>query len=163
MSQASDHSGISDGPENQFQPARPGSRPRRVVIILFFEGNLKASVADGVESVSESECVWVCFCVSICVLENLYVHFLNFVCSCTCNREGPSRLQVQRAEVQGRLVDELFFAEGYDGKDKHWGLLRLLSLIPLEVTHYDCSRRRPDLDLSRQQASQVATGHLRRL
>ncbi len=76
-----------------------------------------------------------CFSVSICVLENLYMHFLNFVCSFTCNREGPSRLQVQRAEVQGRskLVDELFFAEGY-GKDKHWGLLRLLSLIPLEVT-----------------------------
>jgi hypothetical protein len=45
MGQASDHSGISDGPETQFQPARPGSRPRQVVIILFFEGNLKAQRA----------------------------------------------------------------------------------------------------------------------
>ena len=58
---------------------------------------------------------------SICVRENLYLHFLNFVCVRACNREGtshtssrvmggwsdqgllhqgPSRWQVQR-EVQG--------------------------------------------------------------
>ena len=32
-----------------------------------------------------------CVCVpSICVRENLYLHFLNFVCVCACNRKGTS-------------------------------------------------------------------------
>jgi hypothetical protein len=34
-------------------------------------------------------CVCVCVCVpSICVRENLYLHFLNFVCVCACNKEA---------------------------------------------------------------------------
>ena len=37
--------------------------------------------------------MFVCVCVcahatSICVRENLYLHFLNLVCVCACNREG---------------------------------------------------------------------------
>jgi hypothetical protein len=49
-------------------------------------------------------CVCVCVCVraraSICVRENLYLHFLNFVCVCACNREGTSHTS---SRVDGRL------------------------------------------------------------
>jgi hypothetical protein len=37
---------------------------------------------------------------SICVRENLYLHFLNFVCVCACNREGTSHTS---SRVDGRL------------------------------------------------------------
>jgi hypothetical protein len=48
-------------------------------------------------------CVCVCVCVcrlSICVRENLYLHFLNFVCACACNREGTSHAS---SRVDGKL------------------------------------------------------------
>ena len=49
--------------------------------------------------------VLVCWCVSvratsICVRENLYLHFLNFVCVCACNREGTLH---SSSRVDGRL------------------------------------------------------------
>jgi hypothetical protein len=37
---------------------------------------------------------------SICVRENLYLHFQNFVCVCACNREGTSHTS---SRVEGRL------------------------------------------------------------
>jgi hypothetical protein len=46
--------------------------------------------------------VCVCVCVpSVCVLENLYLHFLNFVRVCACNREGSTSHTSVR--VDGRL------------------------------------------------------------
>ena len=48
-------------------------------------------------------CVCVCACVratSICVRENLRLHFLIFVCVCACNREGTSHTS---SKVDGRL------------------------------------------------------------
>ena len=49
--------------------------------------------------------VFACVCMrarttSICVRENLYLHFLNFVCACACNREGTSHTS---SRVDGRL------------------------------------------------------------
>jgi hypothetical protein len=49
--------------------------------------------------------VFACVCVctratSICVRENLHLHFLNFVCACACNREGTSHTS---SRVDGRL------------------------------------------------------------
>ncbi len=35
------------------------------------------------------ECVFECACSpSICVRENLYLHFLDFVCMCACVQQG---------------------------------------------------------------------------
>jgi hypothetical protein len=48
-------------------------------------------------------CVCVCVCVratSICVRENLLLHFLIFVCVCACNRGGTSHTS---SRVDGRL------------------------------------------------------------
>jgi hypothetical protein len=48
-------------------------------------------------------CVCVYMCVratSICVRENLHLHFLIFVCVCACNREGTSHTS---SRVDGRL------------------------------------------------------------
>jgi hypothetical protein len=50
-------------------------------------------------------CLRVCVCVcvratSICVRENLRLHFLIFVCVCACNREGTSHTS---SRVDGRL------------------------------------------------------------
>ena len=48
-------------------------------------------------------CVCVCMCVratSICVRENLHLHFLIFVCVFACNREGTSHTS---SRVDGRL------------------------------------------------------------
>jgi hypothetical protein len=46
-------------------------------------------------------CEYVCArATSICVGENLYLHFLNFVCVCACNREGTSHTS---SRVDGRL------------------------------------------------------------
>jgi hypothetical protein len=48
-------------------------------------------------------CVCVCVCVhatSICVRENLHLHFLIFVCVFACNREGTSHTS---SRVDGRL------------------------------------------------------------
>ena len=54
-----------------------------------------------------AELVFACVCVcvrarapSICVRENLHLHFLNFVCVCACNREGTSHTS---SRVDGRL------------------------------------------------------------
>jgi hypothetical protein len=49
--------------------------------------------------------VFACVCVcaratSICVRENLYLHFLNFVCVRACNREGTSHTS---SRVDGRV------------------------------------------------------------
>jgi hypothetical protein len=48
-------------------------------------------------------CVCVCVCVSqcvpcICVRENLYLHFLNFVCVCACNYTATGK--VHRTQVR---------------------------------------------------------------
>ena len=41
-------------------------------------------------------CVCVCVCLpSICVRENLYLHFLNCVCVCVCATGKAHRTQVQ--------------------------------------------------------------------
>jgi hypothetical protein len=48
-------------------------------------------------------CVFVCVCVhttSICVRENLHLHFLIFVCVFACNREGTLHTS---SRVDGRL------------------------------------------------------------
>ena len=46
-------------------------------------------------------CVRVCVCVqSMCVRENLYLHFLNLVCVRACNEEGTSHTS---SRVDGRL------------------------------------------------------------
>jgi hypothetical protein len=55
--------------------------------------------------VTVAELVFACACVcaraqSICVRENLYLHFLNFVCVCACNREDTSHTS---SKVDGRL------------------------------------------------------------
>jgi len=49
--------------------------------------------------------MFACVCVyaratSICVRENLYLHFLNFVCVCACITEGTSHTS---SRVDGKL------------------------------------------------------------
>ena len=85
---------------------------------------------------------------SICVRENLHLHFLIFVCVCACNREGTSHTSESGWEVgvikaldkkgphAGKFSVKYkddpnwwthsLLREGY-GKDEHWVLLLLLS------------------------------------
>ena len=87
---------------------------------------------------------------SICVRENLYLHFLNFVGVCACNREATSPTSSRVSGWEVRVIKAFdnkrplagkfsvkykddpnwwthsLLREGY-GKDKHWVLLRLLS------------------------------------
>jgi hypothetical protein len=97
--------------------------------------------------------VFVCVCVcarakSICVRENLYLHFLIFVYACACNREGTSHKFESGWEVG---VITAFDKKGpHAGKfsvkykdDPNWWTHSLLregycwgsrAVIPLEVT-----------------------------
>ena len=61
-----------------------------------------------------------CVCVrvratSICVRENLRLHFLIFVCVCACNREGTSHTS---SRVDGRLERVI---KAFDKKGPHAG------------------------------------------
>ena len=96
-------------------------------------------------------CVCVCVCLpSICVRENLYLHFLNCVCVCVCVQQGRhiahkfksgwkvggirafDKKGTHAVKFSGKYKDDpnwwrqSLLREGY-GKDKHWVLLRLLN------------------------------------
>ena len=111
--------------------------------------------------------VCVCVCAratSICVRENLYLHFLNF--SCVCVQQGRHIAHKFESGWEVGVINTLDKKGPHAGKvsvkykdDQNWWTHSLCvrvmektstgfcfgssAVIPLEVT-YDCSRRRPD-------------------
>ena len=66
-------------------------------------------------------CLRVCACVratSICVRENLQLHFLIFVCVCACNREGTS---LTSSRVDGRFECSI---KAFDEVPSRWQVQR---------------------------------------